>query len=228
MLAPIWSAPISLSSEVAAFIETNLPLAPVPTIPEICTHKAGPSSGLWRLAQADESFDAPYWAQYWGGGLALARHILDQPLIVSGRSVLDIGCGSGLVAMAAAKAGARAVTAIDIDPYAIIATQLNAAANNVAVATECADILSGDPPTTDVILAGDVFYDAELAERVTAFFDRCLGAGIEIFVGDPWRAPLPRRRLELLAELPGLDFGDASTTSRMNAVFRFVTAEKGG
>lgn len=202
-----------------------MPLAPVPSIPEIRTHKAGLRSGLWRLAQADDAFEAPYWAQYWGGGLALARHVLDHPDIVADRTVIDLGCGSGLVAIAAAKAGARSVTAIDTDSYAITATELNAAANNVAIATTCADILSGDPPATDIVLAGDLFYESDLAERVTAFFDRCLTANIEILVGDPWRASLPRERLELIAEYPGLDFGDMPTATRMNAVFCFVARE---
>ena len=206
---------------MTAFIKENLPLAPVPTVPEIRTHKAGPRSGLWRLAQADEAFEAPYWAQYWGGGLALARHVLDHPNIVADRNVIDLGCGSGLVAIAAAKAGARSVTAIDVDPYAIAATELNAAANDVRIAATCAEILSADPPVADIILAGDIFYDSELAERVIVFFDRCLAANIEILVGDPWRTPLPRDRLELIAEYPGLDFGDAAGATRLNAVFRF-------
>lgn len=148
--------------------------------------------------------------------------MLDYPDVVLGRSAIDIGCGSGLVAIAAAKAGARCVTAIDTNPYAITVTQLNAAANTVTIATTCSDILSGDPPAIDIILAGDLFYEVDLAERVTAFFDRCLAANIEILVGDPWRAPLPRGRLELIGEYPGLDFGDSSATSRMNAVFRFM------
>jgi hypothetical protein len=108
---------------------------------------------------------------------------------------------------------------------AITATELNAAANNVAIATTCANILSGDPPATDIVLAGDLFYESDLAERVIAFFDRCLTANIEILVGDPWRASLPRERLELIAEYPGLDFGDTPTATRMNAVFRFVARE---
>ncbi|MEQ1818768.1 MAG: 50S ribosomal protein L11 methyltransferase [Terricaulis sp.] len=151
--------------------------------------------------------------------------MLDHPDIVADRNLVDLGCGSGLVAIAAAKAGARSVTAIDVDPYAIVATQLNATANDVVVATVCADILAGDPPTTDIILVGDLFYDSELAERVTAFLDRCLTANIEILVGDPWRTPLPRARLELITEHPGLDFGDTSTATRMNAVFRFIATE---
>lgn len=150
--------------------------------------------------------------------------MLDHPNIVADRTVIDLGCGSGLVAIAAAKAGARCVTAIDVDPYAITATQLNAAANNVTIAAICADVLASDPPDTDIILAGDLFYDAELAERVTAFFDRCLAANIEILVGDPWRTPLPRARLELLAEYPGPDFGDLANATRMNAAFRFIAS----
>lgn len=177
------------------------------------------------MAQADENFEAPYWAQYWGGGLALARHVLDHPDVVADRNVIDLGCGSGLVAIAAAKARARSVTAIDIDAYAITATQLNAAANHVAIATTCADILAGEPPAADMILAGDLFYESDLAERVTAFFDRCLAANTEILVGDPGRAPLPRARLELIAEYPGQDFGDSAVTTRLNAVFRFVAAQ---
>ncbi|MBX3431307.1 MAG: methyltransferase [Hyphomonadaceae bacterium] len=193
-------------------------------MPEIRTHKAGPHSGLWRLARADENFGAPYWAQYWGGGLALARHVLDHRNIIAGRDVIDLGCGSGLVAIAAAKADARGVTAIDCDPYAIAAARLNAAANSVAVVSICEDILDGDPPAADLILAGDLFYDPELGERVTAFFDRCLSANIEILIGDPGRAPLPRTRLKLLAEYPGPDFGDSATVTRMNAVFSFGAA----
>ncbi len=154
--------------------------------------------------------------------------MLDHPDIVADRNVIDLGCGSGLVAIAAAKAGASNVTAIDIDPYAIAATQLNAVANNVSLSTTCADILSGHPPAADIILAGDLFYDASLAERVTAFFDRCFAANIEILVGDPWRAPLPRERLQLIAEHPGLDFGDTAAATRMNAVFRFIAAQGAG
>jgi predicted nicotinamide N-methyase len=188
-------------------------------------HKAGPKSGLWRLAEMDQDLVTPYWAYHWGGGLALARHILSHPEIVAGRTVLDLGAGSGIVAIAAAKVGAKNVIAADIDPYAIAATGLNAAANGVAVSTLLGDLTAGSPPAVDVVLVGDLFYEADLAERVTAFLDRCLGAKMEVSVGDPLRAFLPRTRLQLLAEYPGPDFGHTSPDEQKpNAVFSFGLA----
>jgi predicted nicotinamide N-methyase len=205
------------------FIRSNLPLAPVPGVPEIRLHKAGPASGLSRLGDSEPDFATPYWAYHWGGGLALARYVLDTPGCVAGRRVLDLGAGSGLAAIAAAKAGAARVTAADIDPYAIAATALNAAANNVTVATRLGDLTTGPPPAIDMVLVADLFYAADLAERVTGFLDRCLAANIDIMIGDPWRAYLPRKRLKLLAEYPGMDFGDlAPSAHATNAVFAFL------
>lgn len=182
------------------FIRTRLPLLPVPGIPEIVLHKAVPASGLGRLAAEDAAFGSPYWAYYWLGGLALARFVLDRPETVRGRRVLDLGCGSGLVAIAAAKAGAASVLAVDVDPYAVKAAELNAAANGVAVELAHGDLTDGPVPEVELILAGDVFYDPEPAARVTPFLTRCRAAGIEVLVGDPRRAPLPVARLRGLAE----------------------------
>ena len=115
-----------------AFIRDNLPVTPVPGVPEIRLHKAVPTSGLNRLARdGGDAFGSPYWAYLWAGGLALARHVLDHPEIVAGKKVIDLGAGGGLVGIAAAKAGAAAVTAADIDPYACAALPLNAAINHV-------------------------------------------------------------------------------------------------
>lgn len=139
--------------------------------------------------------------------------------------MLDLGTGSGIVAIAAAKAGAKHLLAADVDPYAIIATGLNAAANGVVVETLERDLTMGKPPNVDVVLVGDLFYEAELAERVTAFLDRCLAAGINALVGDPWRAFLPRTRLELVGEFPGVDFGSGHLGElTSNAVFVFKPA----
>src|SRR6185437_4516376 len=134
---------ITSSALISQFIHANLPLVPATTVPEILLHTARPESGLWRLAELDEAFDAPYWAYAWGGGLALARHILDHPETVAGRVVLDLGAGSGIVAIAAAKSGAKSVIAADIDRYAIIATALNAAANGVTISPCLADLTGG-------------------------------------------------------------------------------------
>lgn len=209
------------SSRALDFIRTNLPVAPVPGIPEIQLHKAGPSSGLSRLAEAEPDFATPYWAYHWGGGLALARYVLDRPACIAARRVLDLGSGSGLVGIAAMKVGAQSVIAADVDPYAAAAATLNAQANAITLTPVCADLASGEPPSVDVVLAADVFYAEDVAQRIMRFLDRCLAAGIEVFIGDPWRAWLPHPRLRLLAEYPGMDFGGASAT---NAVFRYLAA----
>jgi predicted nicotinamide N-methyase len=194
-------------------------------VPEIVLHRAGPKSGLWRLAESDEDFDTPYWAYDWGGGLALARHILNYPEIVAGRTVLDLGAGSGLVGIAAAKSGAKHVIAADIDRYAIAAIGLNATANQVAISAFLGDLTAGSPPEVDIVLVGDLFYEAGLARRVTAFLDRCLGSNIGILIGDPWRSFLPRMRLQLIAEYPGTDFGNGNRGEpKQNAVFSFKRA----
>lgn len=212
-------------SDIQKFIRSNCPLAPVPSVPEIVLHQAGPQSGLWRLAEIDGEFGSPYWAFGWGGGLALARHILTFPAIVAARCVLDLGAGSGIVGIAAAKSGASRVLVADIDRYAIAAIALNAGANGVAVSTFAGDLTAGSPPDVDVVLVGDLFYADDLARRVTAFLDRCARSNIEVLIGDPWRRFLPRARLTLLAEYPGADFGGNDPDNpRPNAVFSFKAA----
>lgn len=192
----------------ADFIRKNLRLQPVPSVPEIMLYTAHSGSGLGRLTRLDRAGStAPYWAYHWAGGAVLARHILSQPQTVSDRHVLDLGSGSGLVAIAAANAGAAHVTAIDIDIHAIAAIDLNAATNGTKIETLQADILDASPPACDVILAGDVFYDARLASRVLPFLARCRAAGIDVLIGDPGRAPLPRERLRLVTTYAVADFG---------------------
>ena len=206
-------------------IRSNFPLAPVPSVPEILLHRAGPKSGLWRLAEMDEDFGVPYWAFTWAGGLALVRHILSFPEIVAGRSVLDLGAGSGIVGIAAAMSGAQHVLAADIDRYAIAAMALNAAANGVAVSALTGDLTAGSPPEVDIVLVGDLFYADDLARRVMAFLERCKLANIEVLVGDPWRRYLPRARLTLVAAYSGGDFGqDYRGEPKPNAVFSFNAA----
>lgn len=205
-----------------AFIQDRLPLEPVPGVPEIRLHRAGPSSGLMRLADADPDFGSPYWARPWGGGLALARHVLNHPDVVAGQRVLDLGAGSGLVAIAAARAGAKAVRAVDVDPYTATAARLNAAANGVTIVVEQGDLLDGDPPDVELMLVGDLFYDPDLAKRVEAFLRRCVNAGVAVLIGDPFRAPLPTERLAVVAEYPVADFGDPDGAARAAAVFKLI------
>jgi predicted nicotinamide N-methyase len=210
------------SPDAEVFIRTNMPLVAVPSIPEIRLHTAQPSTGLWRLLGPDGAdAHSPYWAYPWAGGAVLARHFRAHPEILRGRSVLDLGAGSGLVAIAAVKAGAASTIAADIDPVAAVATKLNAKANGVDVSVVQDDLTKGPPPKVDVIAVGDLFYDRELALRVTEFLDRCLAAGIEILVGDPGRAFLPYQRLRPLAEYQVMDFGETVAT-KPAGVFSFT------
>ncbi|WP_245493184.1 MULTISPECIES: methyltransferase [unclassified Mesorhizobium] len=227
-----------------AFIRANMQLLPVPSLPEIRLYTAHPGSGLRRLgdpegqgfepegpeeeAKADENeLQPPYWAYAWAGGAVLARYIIDQPQTVVGRRVLDLGAGSGLVGIAAAKAGASDVIAAEIDRNGVAALGLNAMANGVTITIIDNDITTGPPPAVDLVLAGDVFYGREVARRVTPFFDRCLAAGIEVLVGDPRRTDLPLSRLRLLAEYRVPDFGDAKgAASKPSGVFRFEPEDR--
>jgi predicted nicotinamide N-methyase len=132
----------------------------------------------------------------------VARYLLDHPLTVAGRRVLDVASGSGLIAIAAGLAGAAAVTANDIDPYALAAISLNARANGVTVSTCSGDLLDGDGDDADVVVAGDVFYSQAIAKRMWPFLRRAAARGAYVLVGDPGRGHLPRNRMTTLANYP--------------------------
>lgn len=212
----LWALCTPMDS-VEAFIAARLELVPAPAVPEIRLYRATPSSGVGRFSGDDGA--PPYWAYGWAGGTVLARYLLDYPHVIAGKRVLDLGCGSGIVAIAAAKAGAAAVLAVDIDANAVIATRMNASANGVAVETMAGDILGEEPDAVDLILVGDLFYDGNTAHRVADFLAR---NDIESLIGDPHRAHLPYGRLEKLAEYTVPDFG-IGQTARPSAVFRFLS-----
>ena len=188
-------------SDSAAFIRAHTRLLPVPHAPEIALHLADEATELWR--KTEEELDEiglppPFWAFAWAGGQALARYILDHRAIVAGRRVLDFASGSGLVAIAAAKAGAARVEACDIDPFAIAAIPLNALANGVAVEARLIDLVGADAGW-EVVLAGDICYQQDIAERVTDWLSRLDRRGAVVLIGDPGRSYLPTDRLEALA-----------------------------
>ena len=206
-----------------------MPLAAAASLPGILLHVAHPASGLWRLSKlgGSDAGSPPYWAYPWAGGAALARYFIDRPEIVSGRRVLDLGAGSGVVAIAAAKSGASKVRAAEIDPHAVAALRLNGEANGVTIEVVAQDITGSDPPLVDLVAVGDLFYERALAARVTAFLDRCLANGLEILIGDIGRVYLPRPRLRLLAEYPARDFGDGETAPLRSAgVYVFLPAPR--
>ena len=170
-----------------------LALEPVPLVPELLLHQAVDMHGLW---EAVGGAAPPYWAFPWLGGQAVARYVLDHAEVVRGRTVLDLATGSGLVALAARRAGARSVLACDIDPLAGEAVAANAAANRLAVAWLQADLLDGPPPAVDVVLAGDVLYEQGMASRVLAWLDSFDGV---VLLGDPGRDYLPHGRFTEVA-----------------------------
>lgn len=206
-------------AEAKAFIEAKLPPSPVAELPGVEMHLASPRSGLSQLGRLNPDFSMPYWAYLWGGGRAFVRFLADRPETVAGRSVMDLGSGSGIVSIAAARAGARSILAMDVDPYAVVATRLNTARNGVTATCRLGDVTLGPVPDVEVILVGDVFYEFDLAERMTALLDRCLAAGVEVLVGDPLREHLPTGRLAPLAEYAEPDFGGAAPGPAV--VFRY-------
>ena len=175
-------------------------LLPVPLAPEISLYLADAQVGLFDLTGGEFRSDEPppFWAFVWAGGQALARYVLDHPEAVGGRTVLDVAAGSGVAAIAAAKAGAAAVTAIDLDRNAAEAIRRNAAANDVTVTAMPMDVT--DSPITDVLLAGDVFYSPTVAERMTGVLRDRARRGTRILVGDPGRGYFPERLLVQVAE----------------------------
>jgi predicted nicotinamide N-methyase len=186
----------------AAFVLANTRLGTPPFLPELRLHLAADAFALWEETERRQGGGVaapPFWAFPWAGGQALARHVLDHPEAVAGRRVLDLASGSGLVAVAAARAGAARVTANEIDGYAAAAITLNAAANGVPVEVRHEDLLDGTPDGAEVVLAGDVFYSRDFATRVLAFLDRARDGGADVLVGDPGRAYLPRERLTEVA-----------------------------
>jgi predicted nicotinamide N-methyase len=198
------SGPALSGGDWAAFIRANTRLMAPPLVPEIVLHLAEESLPIWRKTEEELgaiNVPPPYWAFAWAGGQALARHLLDTPASVAGRRVLDLGSGSGLTAIAALRAGARAALAADIDAVALAAIGLNAAANGVAVATTAQDLLAGLPDGTfDVVLVGDLYYERPLAERVTAFIEAAVRQGAIVLIGDPGRSYFPNGRFTRVAE----------------------------
>ena len=182
----------------ATFIRANTaPIAP-PHVPEITLHLADEAHELWHRTEEELheiGLPPPFWAFAWAGGQGLARHVLDHPALVAGKRVLDFAAGSGLVAIAAMKAGAAHALAADIDPFCKAAIALNARANHVAVDFTDDDLV-GRPGDWEVVLAGDVFYDQAFAARLSPWFSTLKARGADILVGDPGRAYLPKTGLE--------------------------------
>jgi len=182
----------------ALFIRSKTAIAAPPLVPEIRLYLATEVTPIWHATEsslARSGLPPPYWAFAWAGGQALARYLLDHPETVAGREVLDIGSGSGIVAIAAAKAGASRVVAADIDPFAAAAIALNAPLNEVTITVETRDLLNRGPAGWGVALAGDICYEEPMSSRALTLLRRVAARGRLALLGDPGRAYLPRSGL---------------------------------
>ncbi|MDE2029002.1 MAG: methyltransferase [Alphaproteobacteria bacterium] len=221
-----------MSFDAAGFIRAQTRISAPPFVPEVELYLADEVTPLWQATEVEleqNNLPPPFWAFAWAGGQGMARHILDNPEVVRGKRVVDFATGSGLVAIAAMKAGADSVLAVDIDPFALAAAEMNAAHNQVVV-----EICSGVDLTcaykkADVVLAGDICYQQQVATTVTRWLRLCAGAGKEVFLADPGRAYVPDVGMEQIIsyEIPTLREIEDSDR-RTVTVWRMTTVNDGG
>ncbi|MBL8790252.1 MAG: methyltransferase [Rhizobiales bacterium] len=186
----------------AHFVRANTEILSPPLVPEVRLHLAHEALPIWQKTEeelGEIGLPPPFWAFAWAGGQALARHLLDEPLVVRGKRVIDLASGSGLVGIAAMKAGAASVLAADIDAFSVAAIAINAACNDQTLAVTAEDLLSSPPPEADVILVGDLFYEQGLAGRCYAWLEKAQARGTDVLIGDPGRSYLPKDRLRAIA-----------------------------
>lgn len=185
-----------------AFIRAHTVIDGAPLLPEFRLHLATEITPLWEATEAwldSRGVPPPFWAFAWAGGQGLARYILDHPETVRGRRILDFATGGGMVALAAARAGAMSVRAVEIDPFAVAAARLNAALNGLEIEPVLADMIGRPLPDVDVLLAGDICYERPLAEGAMAWFRDVAATGTLVLFGDPGRTYLPREGLAHVA-----------------------------
>jgi predicted nicotinamide N-methyase len=190
-------------ADAEAFLRQHTALSAATIVPEIPLYLATEITPIWQATEAwlhETGIEPPFWAFAWPGSQALARVILDRPALVAGRRVLDFASGCGLAAIACARAGAASVEAAEIDPLAIAATRINAAANGVSVMAETRDVV-GDACRWDLILCGDVCYEAPMTGHILPWLRAMVAAGAEVWIADPGRAYLPREGMEVIERM---------------------------
>jgi predicted nicotinamide N-methyase len=218
------SSQIAVKTDPETFILDNTSVMSPPHVPEIRLHLADEAHDLWLKTEEELEeigLPPPFWAFAWAGGQGLARYVLDHPETVAGKRVVDFASGSGLVAIAALKAGAASVLAADIDPWTQAAVKLNSRLNNVHLAFTGNNLI-GTTLDADILLAGDVFYDVGFANALAPWFTTLAQSRKTVIVGDPGRSYCPRHLMEPLAtyEVPvtrALEDADVKRTT----VWRF-------
>lgn len=216
-----------MGGSARSFVLKHSRLQAVPGFDDLRLHLSDDVFAVWRAVQeetGDEDPPIPYWAFAWGGGLAIASYLRDQPDVAAGRRVLDMASGSGLDAIAAARAGASEVVAVDIDPFSIAAIGLNARANNVRIDARREDLLDADPPDVDVILAGDCWYEERFGSRISAWLIRAARTGVHVLIGDPGRRYLEHDPLRALATYDVRSTTDLEDMARTTATVYEIAA----
>jgi len=208
------------------FVLAHTRLAPVPLAPEIRLYLAEDAISLWEqteIFRSGQHLPPPFWGFAWAGGQAVVRYLLDHRELVKNRNVLDFASGSGLVAIAAAKAGAASVEANEIDPFAQAAITCNAHENAVSLTIRAEDLIGTDAGW-DVILAGDVSYERDMAARVTLWLERLHRRGALVLIGDPGRSYLARDKLECVARFNvPVSRTIEDSCEKESSVYRFLT-----
>jgi predicted nicotinamide N-methyase len=182
------------SAKLRAFVRRHTRIADVPDVPGLRLHVGDDVMALCQLTGSelgDGDPPLPYWAFPWAGGLAIARHLVEHPDEVAGRRVFDLGSGSGLCAIVAARQGAASVDAADVDPFADASLHLNAALNGARIGFTRRDVLDVPAAGYDVILAGDICYEETMSARMLRWLRGAAAAGTRVLIGDPGRAYLP-------------------------------------
>lgn len=216
-------------TDARAFVRQHTRPQTPQLLPELELHLAHEMLPLWQMTEdelADQDIPPPYWAFAWAGGQALARYVLDAPDTVAGRRVLDLATGCGVVAIAAALAGAAHVRAVDIDPFACAAVACNAPHNRIFnVTVDCVDVLDTSMADVDIVLAGDVFFEQPMASRMEAWLRQQVAHGIDVVVGDPQRTYMPADRVTRVAHYTVPTTRELEDSDLRNAsVWRFDTS----
>lgn len=214
------------SADPAGFIRRNTALHEPPLVPEVKLHLATEIVPIWQMTEEElekSGLPPPFWAFAWAGGQALSRYVLDNPEIVAGKSVLDFGAGSGLIGIAAAKAGAKTVLSADIDLFAVEAITLNAGSNGVRIEATSEDLVGVENRGWEVILVGDMCYERPLAERIEVWLRRLAAERVTVLIGDPGRTYLPKTGLEKLVSYAVMTTRELEDTDvRNTSVWRLL------
>ena len=187
---------------LAQLLDRYAPFGPAPLVPEVSVFYGRSLIEIWEAAErlAAAPLPAPFWAYPWAAGIALARVLIDHAEWVERKRVLDFGCGGGIVALAAARAGAAEVIANDLDPWALATTRLAAERQQLSVQPRLGDLtLDGARDDEfDVVLCSDLAYEKAVTPKQRAFLEHANRRGARVLLADAGRTYFKRDGLRLI------------------------------